>query len=72
LNIAILNNCILVTLSLVEKDPLGHLPQMVFVVGLQEGTEAGLAQEQHTFGDLLQVSLPGTYMYKQNFKWTVS
>ncbi len=50
------------TLSLVEKAPLDHLPQMVFVVGLQEGTEAGLAQEQDTFGDILQVSLPGTYI----------
>jgi hypothetical protein len=54
--------CNLVTLSFVENDPFGHLPQMVFVVGLQEGTKAGLAQEQDTFGDLLQVSLPGTYI----------
>jgi hypothetical protein len=38
---------------------------MVFVVGLQEGTEAGLAQEQETFGDLLQVSLPGTVIHIQ-------
>jgi hypothetical protein len=61
-DIAILKNCNLVTLSFVEKDPLDHFLQMVFVVGLQEGAEAGLAQEQDTFGDLLQVNLPGTYI----------
>jgi hypothetical protein len=33
--------------------------QMLFVVGSLAGTEKQLIQEQETFGDLLQINLPG-------------
>jgi hypothetical protein len=42
--------------------------QVLFVVGSLAGTEKQLIQEQETFGDLLQINLPGIGTYYLVFR----